>query len=357
VLDGGGGNDVLNGGAAGDILIGGAGNDTYFIDNVGDVIIENANEGVDVVNSDITHVLAANVENLTLIGTAAIHGTGTDSANIINGNSGNNTLVGLGGADVINGGDGNDVLYGLNAYYALYYSDGAADTLIGGEGNDIFYIDEHDTVMGGNGIDRVDASEAQAGITFVLKDHEIESAWGSNHEDVLDGGGSTVGVKLYGGGGWDELRGSTHGDVLNGGQDDEMDYLYGGRGNDTYAFGSSYGWDYIFDSDPTSGNVDVLKLQSGITEDQLWFSRAGNDLFVSIIGTTDVVQIFNWYLNNDPRYHIEQFKTIGGKTLLDSNVENLVSAMAAFSPPASGQTTLPQNYQNSLNSVIAANWS
>ncbi|MBC7610827.1 MAG: hypothetical protein H7228_14855, partial [Polaromonas sp.] len=52
----------------------------------------------------------------------------------------------------------------------------------------------------------------------------------------------------------------------------------------------------------------------------------------------------------------EQFKTSDGKTLLDSQVQNLVQAMASFSPPAAGQGSLPQNYANSLNPVIAANW-
>ena len=42
--------------------------------------------------------------------------------------------------------------------------------------------------------------------------------------------------------------------------------------------------------------------------------------------------------------------------LTDANVQNLVQAMASFSPPAAGQTTLPSNYQTSLATVIAANW-
>jgi hypothetical protein len=42
--------------------------------------------------------------------------------------------------------------------------------------------------------------------------------------------------------------------------------------------------------------------------------------------------------------------------LLGSQVENLVQAMAAFAPPAVGQTTLPQNYRDQLAPVIAANW-
>ena len=50
------------------------------------------------------------------------------------------------------------------------------------------------------------------------------------------------------------------------------------------------------------------------------------------------------------------YKTSDGKTLLDSNVQNLVQAMASFSPPAMGQTTLPPAYASQLNSMIAANW-
>jgi hypothetical protein len=37
-------------------------------------------------------------------------------------------------------------------------------------------------------------------------------------------------------------------------------------------------------------------------------------------------------------------------------VRGLVDAMAAFTPPAAGQTTLPANYQTALNAVIASSW-
>ena len=79
-----------------------------------------------------------------------------------------------------------------------------------------------------------------------------------------------------------------------------------------------------------------------------------NNLEVSVIGTTDKFTISNWYLRN--QYHVEQFKTSGGATLLDSQVQNLVQAMAGFAPPAAGQTTLPANYASSLQPTIAANW-
>jgi hypothetical protein len=55
-------------------------------------------------------------------------------------------------------------------------------------------------------------------------------------------------------------------------------------------------------------------------------------------------------------YHIEQFRTAEGRLLLDSKVDALVAAMAAFAPPAAGQTTLPPAYQTALSPVIASSW-
>src|SRR5262249_44091035 len=70
-LTGNSGNDTLDGGAGADTMAGGAGNDTYYVDSLSDVIIENANEGIDSVNVAISgYTLAANVENATIIGTA-----------------------------------------------------------------------------------------------------------------------------------------------------------------------------------------------------------------------------------------------------------------------------------------------
>ena len=49
---------------------GGIGDDTYFVDNVGDTVVEAVAEGTDVVRASISHALAANVENLILTGSA-----------------------------------------------------------------------------------------------------------------------------------------------------------------------------------------------------------------------------------------------------------------------------------------------
>lgn len=118
--------------------------------------------------------------------------------------------------------------------------------------------------------------------------------------------------------------------------------------------GRGYGADTAVENDAAAGNTDLAQFLGGIATDQLWFRKLSNNLEVSIIGTSDKLTAKDWYLGN--AYHIEQFKTADGKTLLDSQVQNLVNAMAAFAPPAAGQTSLPENYQASLASVIAANW-
>ena len=51
-------------------------------------MIENSNEGIDTVESSVTYTLPANVENLTLTGSANINGTGNNLNDVITGNSG-----------------------------------------------------------------------------------------------------------------------------------------------------------------------------------------------------------------------------------------------------------------------------
>jgi Ca2+-binding RTX toxin-like protein len=132
------------------------------------------------------------------------------------------------------------------------------------------------------------------------------------------------------------------------------DALMGGSGNDTYLFGHGYGTDTVVDNDATAGNTDVARFLADIAVDQLWFQHVNNNLEISVIGTEDKLIVNDWYSGST--HHIEQFKTTGGQTLLDSRVDNLVAAMAAFAPPAAGQTTLPADYQSTLNPVLAANW-
>jgi Ca2+-binding RTX toxin-like protein len=92
-LEGLAGNDTLNGGPGADTLDGGPGNDTFFVDDTGDIVIERLAEGTDLANASIDYTLPANVENLTLSGSAQA-GTGNDLPNVITGNALDNNLAG-----------------------------------------------------------------------------------------------------------------------------------------------------------------------------------------------------------------------------------------------------------------------
>jgi Ca2+-binding RTX toxin-like protein len=157
---------------------------------------------------------------------------------------------------------------------------------------------------------------------------------------------------IDGGAGNDAITGSSGNDLIVGGTG--TDRLTGGQGNDTYRIGLGDGADTVVEDDATAGNTDMAEFLAGISADQIWLRHLGNNLEASIIGTADKLTVENWYLGE--QYHVEQFRTADGKLLLDSQVENLVQAMAVFAPPAAGQTTLPPVYQDSLAPLIAANW-
>ncbi|MBD2691626.1 calcium-binding protein [Anabaena catenula] len=161
-LDGGAGNDFLDGGLGNDTMNGGLGDDIYVVDSIGDVVKETSTLAteIDQVQSSVSYTLGANVENLTLIGTGNINGTGNSLNNSITGNASNNTLNGLDGDDVffslagddiINAGNGNDKAFGGTGN----------DTIKGEVGNDVLYgEDGNDTISGGDGNDFLDGGAA-----------------------------------------------------------------------------------------------------------------------------------------------------------------------------------------------------
>ena len=109
ILNGGAGNDILDGGAGVDTLVGGNGNDTYYVDESLDVIDEQGPAtDIDSVIASASYTLSANLENLTLSGSANINGTGNALNNTIIGNDGNNAIDGGAGVDILKGGKGDD---------------------------------------------------------------------------------------------------------------------------------------------------------------------------------------------------------------------------------------------------------
>lgn len=334
-LNGNAGDDRLDGGSGVDSMKGGVGNDTYVLDSASDVVTENVNEGTDTVQTAISlnKDLMVNVENLTLTGTTAISGRGNALDNILTGNSAANTLTGYAG---------NDRLIGL----------GGADTMIGGLGDDTYVIDvatDKATENANEGTDTIESS-----VTLSLANFANVESLKLTGTSAINATGSNLNNVLVGNAGNNVLTDGVGNDRLDG--QGGTDTLTGGAGNDTYVLGRGYGADTAIENDATAGNTDMAQFLSGIATDQLWFKQVSgtNNLEVSIIGTSDKLTVKDWYVG--AANHIEQFKTSDGKTLLDSKVQNLVNAMAAFAPPSAGQTSLPSNYHAALDSVIAANW-
>jgi Ca2+-binding RTX toxin-like protein len=324
VLIGNSSNNILDGGAGADTMSGGAGNDTYVIENSGDIVTENANEGTDTVQSSISYTLGANLENLTLTGTAAINGTGNALANVLIGNSSNNILDGGAGADSMSGGAGNDtyvvdnssdvvtenasegtdtvqssisytlganvenltltgtaakatgnalanVLVGNSANNTL---DGAAgaDSMSGGAGNDIYIVDNAGDIVTENANEGSDTVKSSVSFTLGANIEKLTLTGTS----AINGTGNSLANTIVGNSGANILTGGAGNDVLT-----------GGSGNDTFVYKTGDGQDTI--TDFASGDIvnvtgysavqSITQVGTGVvvvfaTGDQITFQNA-----------------------------------------------------------------------------------
>jgi len=336
------GNNRLIGGSNVDTLTGGAGNDTYGVtfDNTmgGDQIVgENSAGGTDLVVASLTDGqtwnLGEGLENLTLIdaGPASLlYGQGNTLNNVItgasnpgaynalNGNDGNDTLIGGVESDQLNGGNGNDSISG-GAGNDYLQGDAGLDTLVGGLGDDHYVVNLkalaagtlEDTVTDTGGvndslevignntvtsfsytlatIENLDldggvGSHINATITGGAADNYVITSFGNDsisgmagndHLDGGEGGNDT----LLGGAGNDSLDGG-EGNVQSGGNDslsggDGNDQIYAGSGNDTVLGGA--GNDFIdggSNNTMLGGGNDSL---SGGDGDDVIYAGSGND--------------------------------------------------------------------------------
>jgi len=202
-------NNLIDGGAGADVMAGGKGHDNYIVDNTGDVVLENQNQGIDTVNASIDYALGENLENVTLTGSDNLNATGNELDNVLTGNSGNNVLDGGTGVDTMTGGAGDDT----------YIVDNINDTVTES-------IDE--------GVDLVNSS-----VTYTASDNvenltltgsDVIDATGNNLNNTLTG--NDADNVLTGLAGNDTLIGNGGDDLLDGGTG--IDTMAGGLGNDTY---------------------------------------------------------------------------------------------------------------------------
>jgi subtilisin family serine protease len=231
------GNDKLNGGLGADIMLGGTGNDTYYVDNAGDRVTEDTAAGTDTVVADLSYVLTANVEKLTLSGSLAINATGNNLQNTLTGNAANNILDGGTGADTMAGGSGNDT------YYVDHTSDLVTELSAAGT----------DTVL--------------AAVSYVLSRHVEHLTL--NSLAAINATGNGEYNTLTGNAENNTLTGLAGNDTLLGGNGNDL--LYGGLGNDILNGGS--GLDvFVFNEKRSSTNIDQIVNFSG-ADDTIWLGK------------------------------------------------------------------------------------
>jgi Ca2+-binding RTX toxin-like protein len=316
-LQGGAGNDALDGGAGDDTLIGGihdgywntyqgAGNDTYLFgrgDGRDTIYDDDTTAGnidkivckAGVLPGDVLFSRSGNNLVLKITGTSDeltvynYFGTGVTSSWAIEeirftdadatvwdvsyvnsktftGGSGNDTLTGFATDDTLTGNGGNDTLYGRDGN----------DVLNGGDGSDALYGENGDDVLNGGA--------------------DGDSLTGAAGNDQLNGGDGAD--NLQGGIGNDVLDGGAGNDVLIGNYFDGYWGTYNGVGNDTYLFGRGDGQDTVYDNDTTAGNLDKIIFKAGVMPGDVRISRSGNNLLLSIAGTTDQITVMNYFMGD-----------------------------------------------------------
>lgn len=203
-----------------------------------------------------------------------------------------------------------------SAIETLYSQTTHATIVLSWTGGGVEIVLPNSTDLPGMGLERVqfgDGSEltipeliALAGSALIIDPQEM-----NNHID-----GSNGNDVIYGEGGNDTLAGGDGDDILNGGAGNDI--LTGGTGSDTYLFCKDSGQDMIDSEDTTAGKIDSVLFDDGITPDQVRVSRSGNDLILTLMGTTDVLTIHN-YLENygiNP-FSIEQIRFNEGGVIWD----------------------------------------
>ncbi|MEI8703370.1 beta strand repeat-containing protein [Mesorhizobium sp. ISC15] len=312
------GDDVLNGGGGNDTLLGGAGNDYTNGQDGDDTYVFRRGDGNDLIE-DYVAVVASSAPDI-----AAAQALGVSASGTVD------TWVG-----------GYRWITNLNSLYKIVASGTDTLALTGGikaddlsfswsgvgQDNLVVYINNGsywDTVsinqqsFDNAKIDKL-ALDGQVTRNFYVAKAAGATVNGSTDADIMFGLSSS-----------ETLNGNAGSDALYGGAG--SDTLVGGTGNDSYHFAAGGGADTIVESGAYNDN-DELDFGAGIDANELWFSQQGDNLVVSVLGTTDKVTISNWFAG--PGNVVETIKSGDGKVLNHSDVATLVAAMAGFDPATS----------------------
>ncbi|MEQ1952267.1 hypothetical protein [Mesorhizobium sp. CN2-181] len=230
---GAGGNDTLNGGAGMDTMVGGAGADTYYVDNLGDTVVEEITGGIDIVAASASYRLgaAAAVENLR---TTSSSGT---SALELTGNTLTQEIIGNAGANVLHDGGA-----------------GTPDTMIGLGGNDIYRVyNSGDIIV--EGASQGTSDRVMAAVDYKLGAGvrvELLTTNGSTSTSTIDLTGNEFAQEITGNAGDNRLEGREGNDTLR-----------GLGGDDTFVFNTKLG----------ASNIDTI-LDFNAADDRFLLSDA-----------------------------------------------------------------------------------
>jgi Ca2+-binding RTX toxin-like protein len=270
-LNGGSGNDKLDGLGGADTMSGGNGNDTYQVDAAGDVVVETAGQGTDIVYASVSYALgaAAQVEKLYASSDAGISLTG---------NAYSHTIRGAAGDDSLTGGGGNDSLDGR----------GGSDTMAGGGGNDTYYVDNSGDVIAEGAAGGTDTVRAASDFVLGAGVH-VERLYAAGTADAVSLTGNEFSHMIQGAGGDDTLTGGTGNDTLDGNAG--ADTMAGGIGDDIMIVDNA--GDVIVEAagegtDTVQASVDYT-LTTGASVEKMYATSAGG---VALTGNELVNQLF-----------------------------------------------------------------
>lgn len=268
-LLGGSGNDQLVGGFGADLMEGGQGGDSYWVDDIGDIVREPVitfgNFERDSVLASIDYTLPSGIEDLALAGFGSLRATGNALGNVLTGNPADNVLDGGAGADTMRGMRGNDV------YIVDNVGDVVDESFAGG-------FADVDTVQSSLSFSLASATAVLGAVeNLTLTGSAAITGTGNALDNVLTG--NSAANTLTGGDGDDTLIGGGGNDSLNGGADnDTYDYRLG------KLLSANLGSDTITDS----AGSDQLRLDS--MSQVLGGRRSGDDLILTLQQATVTIK-------------------------------------------------------------------
>ncbi|MDO8291140.1 MAG: calcium-binding protein [Parvibaculum sp.] len=370
-LYGGAGNDTLLGSSGVDVIYGGAGNDTIS-DSSGDGTIygEEGNDNVTFGYADSHTIYGGEGDDF-------LHSNYTGS----NVTSKTNTFVGGAGNDRIesgssqdtylfNRGDGQDVIIDVNDFSTT----AGADKIVFGTGilqSDLTVTRAGHhiviTVLDPNNPASTDSITLEYAYTY--ESYQIESfefadgstltaaqmkalaatIHGTTGNDIL--AGTSDGEAIFGYEGNDSLAGAAGNDKLDGGVG--ADTLAGGAGNDEYLFALNGGIDVINNTTASTSDVDVLRLLSGISTNQLFFSQNVDDLVVDLLDSDDRITVSSAFTAAD-----NQMDAIflGNQVLYANQLNQLITALSAFTPDPGNGGEFNQQQRDEIATIVAASF-